>query len=69
MNAIRYAAMAAATLLLVGGYAMSQVAYFRGNAPQYAKAIDTPGVAAIAGLVLVGCIVLACIPERGGPDA
>ncbi|HRF60088.1 MAG TPA: hypothetical protein PLH94_09275 [Fimbriimonadaceae bacterium] len=66
MNAIRIAVMAAATLLVGGGYAASQVAYFRGMAPQYAKAIDTPSVAMIAALILVGSIALAWIPDRTG---
>lgn len=69
MNAIRFAVMAAATLLLGGGYAMSQIAVHRGNAPQYARAIDTPAVALVAALVLLGCIALACIPERKEDDA
>lgn len=66
MNAIRYAAMAAATLLLAGGYAMSQIAYFRGTASEYAKTVNSPAVAALAAVVLVGCVILGCLPDRGG---
>ena len=48
----------AATLVVVGGYAASQWAFFRGDPAQYAKSVDAPPMWAISGLLLFGAIIL-----------
>ena len=50
--------MIAATLVVVGGYAASQWAFFRGDPAQYAKSVDAPPMWAISGLLLFGAILL-----------
>lgn len=44
MKGARLFLSTAVVLALGGGYAMSQIAYFQGRAPEYAKSVDTPGV-------------------------
>lgn len=71
MNLLRVSVFAASALLLAGGYLASQVAFFAGLDPQnaqatadYAKAIDTPAVSAVALGILVACVVFASVRQE-----
>jgi len=66
MVAIRWAFAAGAALLLAGGYAASQWAAFQGTAASYAARADSPVVIASSLVLLLGAVVLALVPDRGG---
>jgi len=57
MKALRLALALAATLLIVGGYAASQFAYFNGSTADYTARIEaSPGISAVAMVILLASV-------------
>jgi hypothetical protein len=54
--------------LLVLGYAGSQVAALQGNGSSYASKIDSPPIQLLSLAILLGCVVLAFIPDKGANE-
>lgn len=64
MNSIRFALSILAILALGLGYFASQSAFWSGRAPEYAAAVDTPVVRALAATLLGAAVVFALIKDR-----
>jgi len=69
MSLLRYLLSIVALLALAVGYGASQYAFFTGQAPQYAQAVNHLAVKMFALLLLVAAVVLAFIPENKEPQA
>lgn len=67
MKALRFALSAFVVVGLVAGYLASQVAYFRGQAPDYAARVDSPQVAMLALVLLGAAVVLSLVKDREEP--
>jgi hypothetical protein len=63
MKTVRFAFSAVALLLLAGGYAASQLAYFRGEWSEYAHKVDQPAVVFVALAVFLIALGLAFVPS------
>ncbi len=72
MRLIRVIVVAAAALLLAGGYVSSQLAFVASNTPgtltldaakDYAARMDVPAIRIIALLILVACVVLVMVQD------
>lgn len=58
MKTIRLGISCLGLLLLAGGYAASQMAYWQGRAADFARQIDTPPVVALSAIVLIASLLL-----------
>ncbi|MCH7944455.1 MAG: hypothetical protein IIC73_00335 [Armatimonadetes bacterium] len=70
MKLIRAIVIAAAALLLAGGYVSSQMAFVASRSPEardaakdYAANMDMPAIRIVALLILIACIVLAIVHD------
>jgi hypothetical protein len=61
MNSVRDAIGVVAGLILLGGYGLSQYAYFFGDPRAYAAAVDAPAFRIIAALIFIAAIALTLI--------
>ena len=68
MKSLRYLLSIIVLALLAGGYFASQYYYFDGRPQEWAAKVDTPAVAWLALLMLLGAIVLSFVPERETND-
>ena len=71
MKLVRLLLFVLATILLAGGYLVSQITYVksigeRGSTPvvQYAERIDVPIIVIASLIVVVGCIIFTLFQER-----
>lgn len=64
MKSLRYVFSIAALSALAAGYLASQYFAFNGEAPWWARTADSPAVAWLALLVLLGAIALSLVKER-----
>lgn len=64
MPLVRTSAFIAALLLLGGGYAASQIAFFAQTPADYAARVDTPAVKGLALVLLAVCIGSAIAPGK-----
>lgn len=68
LGLVRTIFVAAATLVVVGGYAASQWAFFRGDPAKYAKSVDSTPMWALSGLLVFGAIALGFVGNRSKGD-
>jgi hypothetical protein len=66
MSVLRYSISALVLLGLAAGYAASQLAFFSGQAAEFARAVDRPAVKWLALGVLLTAILFAFISEKDG---
>jgi len=63
MKSLRSLLALVATVLMVGGYAASQMAFFQGTTANYIQQLDGSAVPWLALVLLIGIVVLGCLPE------
>ena len=66
MSRLRTAVSVLVVIALAAGYGASQWAYFHGNPTEYAAAVDTPLVKALALIVLLLASASLFLPEKEG---
>jgi hypothetical protein len=64
MRLARVALVLVAALLVGGGYAVSQAAFFGQTTEQYIRALDQSPVPILALLILAAAVVLAFLPSN-----
>lgn len=64
MKALRLAVGLASALVLGGGYAAAQYAYFAGTVENYTEAVSQPAMSIVAWLLLVAVIALGAVEEK-----
>lgn len=64
MNLVRFGLTLFAALLLGGGYAASQYAYFNGRAAEFAAQMDQPAIRWLATLLLIAAIALVFVKDK-----
>lgn len=69
MKILRTTLAIVTVLLIVVGYAASQVAALNGWAAQYAEKVDSPSISHLALVLLLGIVVLGFIREPGTDDS
>jgi len=69
MRTARFVVVVVLTVLVVGGYAASQVAYFNGTATEYAAKVDTPSIRILSLLLLLVSIAMAFVREPEEPSS
>ncbi len=68
MALVRTAIALITLVLLTGGYAASQLAFFNGTTAQYIAALDASPVPMLALGLLVALVILAFIPAESDQD-
>lgn len=68
MKTIRLALICAFAILLMGGYAASQLAYFSGSVADYYQKVDSPSIRMLALILLVASIVVSLLKEPKDPE-
>lgn len=69
MKRIRVGLAVLSAILLAGGYAASQAAYFGGTAPDYAAKIDVNPVVMLSLVIFLAAVVLGFWPDREDDQA
>ena len=64
MRLLRFSITVLSLLALAAGYAASQVAFFAGQAPNYAAAVDQPTVKVVALILLAFAIAASFVPDK-----
>jgi hypothetical protein len=64
MKSLRNGVTLALAVLLCGGYAASQLAYFNGTWPDYYAKIDSKPISMLALALLLSAVALAFVKER-----
>lgn len=67
MNLLRAIILLAATVLMAGGYAGSQLAFWNQRAADYHQRIDQPQIAMLALLIMVAAIAVSFVRDEAQP--
>lgn len=65
MNLARATVFVAAALVLAGGYFASLSAFFSGETKRYTESVDASPLPLLALVLVLTCVVLAALPQRG----